>query len=177
MGVTSRLATESRYRDIRHLALMRAAELTQSAIAPTPVSLTDIGPTALAAFNDQWVHSVRRYPWPWPLMVADVHRQTPTRFEVAVWSDQTLSGLALGRIRDSFCGIEYLEGCPDPDHPLRGHVTVIVLTAAVAYAKSLGKRELRLIDPIPAMVSRYVSHGFQLAMPRGESPYCWRNIT
>jgi hypothetical protein len=51
-------------------------------------------------------------------MVADARRDDPSRFEVAVWSDQTLCGLALGRTRPAYCGIEYLEGSPDARHRL-----------------------------------------------------------
>ena len=105
-------------------------------------------------------------------MAADARRNAPGRFEVAVWSGKTLCGLALGRVRDRFCGIDYLESCPDPRHPLKGRVTVIVAGAAVAYATALGKPEIRILNPLPAMVSYYQSLGFTLAEHQGESPYC-----
>jgi hypothetical protein len=177
MRPPSRRAAEDRYRNIRHAAFQRALALIQETFAPIPVRLTEIGPTAIAAFNDHWAgHAARRYPWPWADMVADARRDDPARFEVAVWSEQVLCGLAFGRTRTGYCAVEYLEGSPEPDHPLKGRVTVIVSGAAVAYATALGKPQLRLIDPLEAMVPRYKALGFELATPKGESPYCWWSI-
>ena len=106
----------------------------------------------------------------------NIRRSEPDRFEVAVWSSDTLCGLAIGRTRTEFCRVDYLEGSPMPDHPLRGKVAIIVSGAAVAYATALGKREVRLMDPIPAVVPHYVDLGFTLASPKGGAPYCWWKI-
>lgn len=177
MKPPSRGATEARYRDIRHAALNKAEELAQTVFAPTPVRLTAIGPAAVDAFKGHWNgHAARRYPWPWADMVAAARRDDPTRFEVAVWSAQTLCGLALGRTRAAYCGIDYLEGSPEPTHALKGRVTTLVAAAATIYAIALGKSQLRLMNPLPDMVARYQALGFALAAPKGESPYCWRTL-
>jgi hypothetical protein len=109
-------------------------------------------------------------------MVSDFRRGEPGRFEVAVWSGQILCGLAIGRTRTEYCRVDYLEGSPDPVHPLKGNVVVVVAGAVVAYATALGKREVRLVDPLPAVVAHYEALGFKLANPKGASPYCWREI-
>ncbi len=110
-------------------------------------------------------------------MVENARKNEPDRFEAAVWSGDTLCGLAIGWTRKEFCRVDYLEGSPAPDHPLRGRVTVIVSGAAVAYATALGRGEVRLVNPLPAVVPHYVALGFTLANPKGEAPYCWWKIT
>lgn len=177
MKPPSRRAVEARYLDIRHAALKKAEELAQPAFAPIQVGLTAIGPAAMDAFRTHWAdHAMRRFPWPWMDMLADTRRDDPTRFEVAVWGGRTLCGLALGRTRSMYAGVEYLEGCPAPHHPLKGSVAVIVIGAAMVYATALGKPQLRLIHPLPDMVPRYRMLGFELAAPKGEAPYCWRRV-
>ena len=170
----SRSVTESRYRDRRLAALRRAEEIASEALAPTPVHLDAINPTALQAFQEQWEGNPHRlYPWPWAKMVEDARKKEPDRFEVSVWSGGALCGLALGWTRQTFCRVDFLEGSPDPEHPLKGHVTIIVSGAAVAYATAIDRQEVRLIDPIPAVVPHYEDLGFTLASPKGAAPYCW----
>lgn len=172
----SRGDAEARYRPIRLAALETAGALASSAFA-TPVALTPIGAEAIDAFRACWAdHPRRRLPWPWPEMLASCRRSEPGRFEAAIWSGSTLCGLALGRTRSDYCRVDYAEGSPEPDHPLKGHVIQIVATAAVAYATALGKDEVRLVDPLPELVAYYEMLGFLLAKPKGEAPYCWRKV-
>jgi hypothetical protein len=110
-------------------------------------------------------------------MVSDYRRNEPTRFEVAIWSGEVLCGLAIGRVRAGYCSADYIEGCPLSAHHLRGSVLSAVLTALTAYAVTLDRREIRLIDRLPELVSRYASLGFVLATPRGDARYCWKEIS
>lgn len=174
----SRGAAEARYRAIRLAALRTAAEIASTQLAPLAVCLDVIGFIAIAAFVAQWDgHPRRRYPWPWERIVDDARKNEPDRFEVAVWSGETLCGLAIGWSRNEFCRVDYLEGAPTPSHPLKGHVAMIVIGAAVAYATALGRGEVRLVDPIPAVVPCYEALGFALARPKRMAPYCWRKVT
>jgi hypothetical protein len=173
----SRSAAEARYRDIRLAALKTAEDIASAQLATRPVRLDIISAAALATFRDHWVgHSRRRYPWPWAEIVENARKNEPDRFEAAVWSGDTLCGLAIGWTRKEFCRVDYLEGSPVPDHPLRGRVAVIVFGAAVAYATALGRAEVCLINPLPAVVPRYEALGFKLASPKGETPYCWWKV-
>ena len=173
----SRTAAETRYRDIRLAALRRTEEIVATLLAPVPVALTGIGQSALDAFQEQWVeHPRRRHAWPWSEMVRDGRRNAPDRFEVAVWSGQTLCGLAIGPTRPAFCRVDDLEGAPVADHPLKGHVFAVVSGAVVAYAKALGKSEVRLDNPLKAVVPLYENYGFTLAEPPSEAPYCWWKV-
>jgi hypothetical protein len=94
---------------------------------------------------------------------------------VAVWSGDELCGLAIGKTRQQFCRVDYLEGSPSPTHSLKGYVTVIVSGAAVAYATALGRTEVRLTDPLPEVIPHYQALGFVLAHMPGGTPYCvWK---
>jgi len=57
-------------------------------------------------------------------------------------------------------------------------VAAVAVTALDAYATVLGKHELRLVDPLPALIPLTCSPGtgFELVTPRGEAPYCRRSI-
>jgi hypothetical protein len=70
-----------------------------------------------------------------------------------------------------------LEADPAPEN-LRGKVTGTVIDALAAYGVVLGKTEMRLIDPLPALVPFYFSPaiGFQVVTPAKGSPYCVRSI-
>lgn len=174
----SRDATEARYRQIRLAALRRAQEIAAEKHASAQLRLDLINASALRTFQDRWEPSqLRRYAWPWPKMVQDASRNEPDRFEAAVWSGDTLCGLAIGWTRQAFCRVDYLEGSPDPAHPLKGSVAVIVFGAAVAFAIALGRREIRLVNPLPAVVPHYEAMGFTLASPKGGTPYCWWKVT
>lgn len=168
----SRAVVEAQHRSYRLAALRKAEELLSEAFGPLPVRLTLIGPEALEAFERDWSgHPGRRYPWPWREMATDF-RRLPARLEVAVWCGETLCGLAVGEARRTHVRVGYLEGSPDPEHPLRGKVTPAVLTAVTAYARAVGRGEVRFVDPVDAMVPRYEALGLVLVSPRGEPRYC-----
>jgi hypothetical protein len=163
----------SPYRAVRLAALQATEDLASPRFVPTPVHLNLIAATALEAFGDQWQgHPSRRYAWPWPTMVDDIRESEAARFEVAVWGGDALCGLAIGRTRQTFCRVDYLEGSPVPNHPLRGSVAVLVSGAVIAYATALGREEIRLVDPIPEVVPYYETLGFSLANTKGQTSYC-----
>jgi hypothetical protein len=171
----SRSSAEARYRDLRHLACLDAQG--DLASAGVDVAFRPIDATALAAWA-AW--QARRVAWPWPEMVADWRRGHPDRFEVAVWSNDVLCALALGRPapKAAHMSLHYLEGSPDPGNPLRRKVAATVITALRAYAIVLGKEELRLVEPLAQLVPFYCSPamGFELVSLRGAAPYCRRSI-
>lgn len=176
----TRATAEVRYGIRRTLALEAVnAKLTTAGV---DVELRLLDAPALAAFSADWQgHPRRHVAWPWPAMVSDWRRIRPERFEASVWSDGQLCALALGKPAPSapHLSVHYLEGSPDPAHPLRGWTTSVVLVAAEAYALILGKTELRLVDPLPALIPYYCSPalGFRLVAPPGAAPYCTRRMT
>ena len=151
--------------------------MAAAATFATPIRLTSIGLGALEAYQQQWEgHPNRRYSWPWPGIVSGIRRDEPSRFEVAVWSNDVLCGLAVGRTRMDYCRVDYLEASPDPDHPLKGRVAIVASGAAIAYATALRKNEVRLMNPLPTVVPHYLALGFALANPTETTQYCWWKI-
>jgi hypothetical protein len=104
------------------------------------------------------------------------HRAQPKRFECAIWSGDVLCGLDVGNTRNSYCAIDLLEGNPNPEHPLRGSVVILASGAAFAYALALPRPQLRPVDPVEAMIPRYLDLGFQLDIMRDGSPYRWVSV-
>lgn len=88
---------------------------------------------------------------------------TPKRFEVAIWHDERLCGLALGKPSKgtSHNAIYLMEGSPIK-HPLNALITRIVIEVGTAYAMALGKEYLRLVDPLEKMIKVYTKrYGFE----------------
>lgn len=174
---SSRTAAEARYGIYRSVALARAEALFAPSIAPTPVRFRTITGVALDAWRLHWArHPARQVAWPWDVMVPAHRRRHPTRFELAVWSGDALCGLAIGRAGVTHCSLEYLEGSPIPDHPLRRQVIPAALATLLAYATVLGKSEMRLVEPLDALVPAYEARGFMLVEPPGERRYCVRTV-
>ncbi len=171
----SRSSAEAKYRELRRLAFQAAGE--DLVAAGASAELRAIDAAALVAAG-QWTG--RRVAWPWHVLAADWRRNHPPRFEVAVWRDAVLCGLALGRPASAAAhlSVYFLEANPDHANPLRRNVARVALGAARRYALVLGKTELRLIDPLPVLVPFYCSPalGFELVAPGTEAQYCSRSI-
>ena len=173
----SRAAAELRHSGLRLAALGHASDLFARSIAPTPVRFSTINAAALDAWRRHWAgHLARAVAWPWDAMLTDYRRHHPSRLELAVWSGDALCGLAIGRTGRAYCSIEYLEGSPSAEHPLKKQVIPAALTALLAYATVLGRGEMRLVEPFAPLVPAYEARGFLLVEPRGERPYCVRRI-
>ena len=59
--------------------------------------------------------------------------------------------------------LHYMESAPDPVHPLRGVVTLLMFEAARNYGIAMGAGKLLLREPLPGVISRYRRFGFQVA--------------
>lgn len=172
----SRAAVEHRYRARRSLAYT-SAELALNHELPLPILLRPIEASAIDHWQRFWTgHPARRYSWPWPEIAADYRNAHPDRFEVAIWSQRILCALAVGRIGSAYVGVNFLEGSPEPNHPVRGYVTGTVMAVAERYAAATARGEVRFFDPLPELVPWYAKFGYSLARPRREAPYCWRRI-
>lgn len=176
MGVDRKRA-EARYSALRQLAYGHALAGDELA---GQVTLEPIRRHALEHFAAAWAdHPRRRVSWPWPVMVADYQRNHPERFEVALWSGDTLCGLALGRPSrsKSVLTVKYVEGNPDLEHPLKGLVAAIAIATAHAYAKALGSTLLRLDAPLEPLVPLYRDDfGFTLVLEGTRVAYCEMEI-
>jgi hypothetical protein len=166
----------------REVAYRGAEEDIREALGLS-VRLTGIDAEALAAYRTDWV-PLPRPGWPnnrapdWA--VEQKGCQTVLdRFDVAVWSGAgVLCGLAIGRPPRSraFLRLDLLEGHPNPLHPLRGRVALSAIAAAARYGKALGSTELRLVNPLPAVIPWYERLGFVLVKPEHGAQYCAKGI-
>ncbi|MFM2044959.1 MAG: hypothetical protein RLY86_3535 [Pseudomonadota bacterium] len=175
----------ARYR--RKYAMVRegAYQSVLERIAPYyPGLLTDIrdiDDAALSCWRREWLPCTppdRAWSdWDWSREVRAWRRHVDC-FEVAIWSDNHLCGMALGKPSDARnnMSVYLLQGSPVPNHPLSGQVLPIILESAASYGYALGCRELRLVKPLDGPMSRYQSMGFRLVNARSSAPYCVRSI-
>jgi len=146
------------------LRLRRALELAAERWPIDGLRLNPIDPAALAAFQDGWrEHWARMTDWDW----AEAEHRTPKGFNVAIWHNDELCGLASGKLTGSKAlRLDYLEGRPG-GHPLKGQIIPLVLTCADAYRILTGSKELKLYDVWEPLVPVYKDHGFELAPESG----------
>lgn len=178
----SRQAAEERYRQRRRAACEAAERLLAEAAGfqDRAVGLREFDGLAVhAAFISGWKnHPTRKVSWPWDRLIWDRPKE-PSRFELAVWADERLCGLALGRTSPSrsHCSLHFVEGAPDALHPLKGRVLAAVLTALDQYCLAIGAREMRVVEPFEALLPLYGQHfDFALVKPAGQSPYLRREV-
>lgn len=130
------------------------------------VKLTAINIEALSQ-NSEW-HSAGRIPpnggWEWDSWVNHYRRKHHKRFEAAIWYGATLCGLCLGKAsgKNIHVRLEILEGSPDSNHPLRGRIAYIALTATELYGYACGASQVRIIDPVDGAINSYKALGYEL---------------
>lgn len=175
----------TRYQYARNEAYREAEIRIQSLLAaifpslvPVPVQLTEIDGTALEAWSQTWRnHPDRRFDWNWS-EERKAWQNALDRFEVAIWSGTVLCGLAIGKPSKGreHLSVHVLEGAPNPVHPLKSAVRFCVVEAALAYARTIGCRRLRVMRPVEGAIPLYMEMGFSLSgSPKGGS-YCWLEV-
>lgn len=103
--------------------------------------LTEIDAKAVAASHKHG------FTWAWD---DDANAHLASRFEVAVWEHEGLTGLCRGKpinINDSGLALEIVEAAPDIPLAKRSHVLPIVDVCAEVYASLIGATEIRLMEP------------------------------
>jgi hypothetical protein len=143
------------------------------------LKLTSIDDMALEAWEEQWAgHPDRRFDWDWR-SERRAWDSNLSRFEVAVWSDDHLCGLAIGKISKGreHLAIYILEGSPDNDHPLKQRVRHCVVEAAEAYAVTTGCKRLYLLNPLEGALQLYLQMGFSLAKTKAKVVACVKELS
>lgn len=124
-----------------------------------------------------WNGPGRIASWDWH---AVMKRPAANRFEAAFWHGRQLCGLAYGPAEGfeglGFVGIEYLEGDPAPDHPLKKRVTDIAVALAETQARLAGVPAVRLLGPGPALTAFYQSFGYELVARPREAIYLEKRL-
>ncbi|KHD04971.1 hypothetical protein PN36_23660 [Candidatus Thiomargarita nelsonii] len=153
--------TLTRYR------VYKVVEQKLKRIFEKPIRLSSIDDKALKYWQEIWLPHNYRYPpdggWDWQEKRTNVKRTTPERFEVAIWHNEILCGLALGKPSKgtSHNAIYLMEGSPIK-HPLNALITRIVMEVGIVYANDLGKKHLMLVDPLEKMIKVYTKrYGFE----------------
>jgi hypothetical protein len=177
--------TIARYQQARELAYQHAeSELPAvfEALCPhlvgVPCRLAVIDKAALTAWSTIWKkHPARRVNWDWE-EERRCHQSKLSRFELAIWSSEHLCALAIGKPSrgKEHLTIRGLEGSPLSDHPLKKGVRFAVVSAALAYAKALSCKQLRLLQPAAEVQCYYLDMGFSLAGTPDNCPYCWLEV-
>jgi hypothetical protein len=128
------------------------------------VRLAPIDGDAIESWNSTWIP--RRDGgvggWDWDDLMRR-QRRFVARLDVAVWSGNSLCGLAIGRLSGGreTVRIDYVEGCP-VNHPLKGHIIPIVAQLAVTTAQMFEARSVRFHRPLPGAIPIYRRLGFGL---------------
>ncbi|AYA06747.1 hypothetical protein V1951_21260 [Yersinia sp. 2544 StPb PI] len=90
------------------------------------------------------------------------HIQTK-RIDVSIRCRDFLCGLMLARrSRRQICvTLRYLEGNPDPNHPLKGYVLPIATLIAESFASQYGIATVCISRPEKGLIAQYASRGYQ----------------
>lgn len=140
------------------------------------VSLREIDQYALEqakAWRDMY-HAASREAhepgWSWPRELRRF-RQRPRRLELAIWVEDKLCGLALGRISDRsvVATIHLLEGSPVANtNPLAGSVMFIATRFLEVLCIGAGCNQASLEMPVPALINDYKELGYTKEVKRGK---------
>lgn len=149
----------------RQLLQPQLSELTHQEI-----KLDDITASAVTEAQ-RWrsaYPTVRQGIWDWGKIVISFRRR-PRHIELAIWVDQILCGLLIGRISDSriVATIYYLEGRP-VDNPLSGSVAKIATRYVELLARLLHCKLAAIDSPLPALVDFYRGLGYSGMTTKGK---------
>lgn len=174
-------AVETKYEDLRVAARKEAEE--QLGIP----HLRLVGVTGIHAhIADTWKLHPKPYrepaTWPWTKLWAEYRHRYVKNFNVSLLFAGNLCGLAIGRPTRHKAGLrlDFIEGSPAADQPLRGRVVPIVLACGEVYARAIGASQVRIMRPLPKLVDYYASMGYHF-VPAGaklrEHAYLWKNLS
>lgn len=155
----------TRRREARELVEPWLADLTDQI-----VHLDDITSDAIAQAKEwrEVYPEARQAAWDWEKVVKTFRRR-PRHVELAIWVDQILCGLVVGRISDRciVATIHYLEGRP-VDNPLSGSVAAIATRYVDILALLVNCKQTAIDSPLPALVDFYKGLGYSSATTKGK---------
>ncbi|HHL1850178.1 TPA: hypothetical protein ACQ283_005380, partial [Klebsiella pneumoniae] len=144
------------------------------ALEPGALRLTTIDDNAIRAWKSQWKGRSRKHAhgaWDWQNL-ASKRARSCKRFDVAVWGEDVLCGLSVGKLTrgKKTVRMDYLEACPTA-HPLEKRITMIVVAVALSVAKKVGAQHVAIFNPIKdkeeKVLKHYQSYGFTQRMLYG----------
>lgn len=156
---------ENRYKELSTDALTTTQqELTQ--FMPElegHISLTDITENALL-HQERWeIAENRQIGWDWRVVRNNFRINHAARIELAIWYDNELCGLMLGKASDGklVFKINYLQG-GEEGHPLENSILPIASRCAELFAASIHADWIAIQDPIDreGLINYYREQGF-----------------
>ena len=153
--LATHLDAEQRYTAIRQLTLQVAQGKLSARAEYASLTLKLIDSFALNA-SKAWENSPsRRVDWNWVEGYSAFKFRYPKRFELAIWANNKLQSLTLGR--PTYTGtalrLDFIEASPVKDKNLK--VVPATLFVMLTYAEALGANELRIMNPINEDVKKY----------------------
>lgn len=133
---------------------------------PRKIRLESITLAALKTYQEVWLLHERHVDWDWPSEIDLWRRKCVSRLEMSVWHENHLCGLLIARTSSNKKAlyIEGIEGAPY-NHPLKGLVIPICVAASEGYAAMLEAKEIRIVEPDPAVRQAYVELGYTIESP------------
>lgn len=126
------------------------------------IILSEINDKAVAYFQTPEAERNREVDWHWGFGIQTYRKRYPNRFELAVWYNNQICGLSLGRpsYNGSKVRLDFIERAPIDHNPLKGRLTPISVTAYEVYARLIDAEELRIMFPDEALIDYYSSLNF-----------------
>jgi hypothetical protein len=149
------LNAEKRYEQYRQESRIQAQAALPAKFKNT-VKLSPIDQKAIIQSNLWEKSALREVDWNWKLGHRIYSKRYPKRFELAIWYQNILCGLSLGR--PSYAGsrlrLDFAERAPE-NCPIRGYVMQLTLLGAESYALSIGADEVRIMHPLNERLVNY----------------------
>jgi hypothetical protein len=123
----------------------------------------------------------RKVDFNWEMDSQIYRKRYPKRFELAIWYQNRLESLALGRpsYNDSQVRLELVERLAG-NSQLKGRTFLITELSLIAYANLLGADEIRIMEPINgSVINYYVSRGYTYVPSSGARhfpDYCVKKL-
>ena len=126
------------------------------------ISLLSITSHALD-IHDSLVPSLkisRQIGWKWRDVCKSYRKNHYRRFELSIWSNDILCGLALGKVSKGklVVKINYIEGMENS--PLSGEIVPIVVRYAELFAVYTDSSWIAIQDPLKELIPYYAKFGF-----------------
>ena len=146
---------ESRYDAIRDMALKATQDDLQNQPEYRNLRLKVIDGEALRAARTWSESGTRRVDWDWFEGYGSFGFRYPKRFELAIWQNNELLSLTLGRptYNGTAVRLDFIEAAPAKPKDIK--VFGITLFAMIAYAALLGAEAIRVMHPINDAVKQY----------------------
>lgn len=147
-------------------------DISLSRIANVSIRLGPLDEAAIQNWHGTWA---KQSKFPWDRLWSDF-RPYIDRFEVAIWADGQVCGLALGRPSggNQNVTIHFIERNMGANNPFGGLVIRTVVDVATFYARALGKEWVKIKDPVPGAIRAYLEVGFVQAAKIGRIEYLER---